>query len=771
MKINVIKIIVLLFLFFTSQAHSVTIDKINIFGLNANLENNILDALSFKPGQEFTPNESNEIINELYSTGYFNDISIEINNNQLDITVSENPYIKYFLIDYSKSPFLSNWLDSEPELLSNDSLNDLTRDSELSPGDIYTKLKLSNLISSIEDRFIKSGFYNISINQSVEIDSQNRAGISLIINQGKSAVIDSLKISGVTSFSEKDLLNLFPIGEPNIFLVNYFTKKDDYSEEKLSNGLMKLSNHYLNSGYLDFKVTDVETKLDESKTKISIDINISEGIQYKLGNVSFSGELGGINNGDLLKLLSINTGEIFNRQSVVNDIQKITDFYADQGYAFVDIQPVTSDFIDTVDVNINISLNKKVYINRISISGNTRTQDEVIRREIGISEGGLYSRSMLRDSVIKLRRLGYFSDVKMNASEVDGLQDKLDIFVEVTETQTGTVSFSVSHSNNYGVSIGAGIKEKNIFGSGNTLNSQIKLSESFNELSFYFQNPNFNNEQHSISYGFFLSELDDDDVMNDSYTISSKGLNLGYGIPLTEATKINTKLEYVKNEIKCGSAFSATNYENTQCSKSNNDEIKLSIDWNENTLNDYLYPTEGSNNAISLDVALPLADYRYYSLNASHSSYTPLSNDLTLKLTGNLGLIDGYSDEEVPFFKRYFGGGSGSLRGFGNKTLGPLYPNASAKGGELSVFGSANLITPAYLFDNNENMRLSAFIDTGNIYEKSSSIELNDLRMSTGLGFAYLSPIGAIGMYISTPVIKKSGDIIENFGFTLGTGF
>ena len=184
-----------------------------------------------------------------------------------------------------------------------------------------------------------------------------------------------------------------------------------------------------------------------------------------------------------------------------------------------------------------------------------------------------------------------------------------------------------------------------------------------------------------------------------------------------------------------------------------------------------MYPTKGINNALSAGIALPLGDYRYFNLNADHTSYRPVTETTTLKLTGNFNLSKGYSGKPLPFYKRNFGGGSGSVRGFGNKTLGPLYPNGKAKGGEIAILGSANLITPAFFFDNNEKMRMSAFIDAGNIYEKSSNIKLGDIRMSAGLGFAYLSPIGSIGAFISTPILKKDGDTIEDFGFSLGTGF
>ena len=771
MKNKIIKFVFLVSLFFSIQSLANPINKIDFVGLNVISNTTLMSILPVKIGDQYNENTSDEIIQTLFNTGYFSDISVINNNDNLTITLSENPYIKYFNVSTGTGSNWSNWLNNEQELLDTSSLNELIESNNLSAGNIYTKPKLVDFVTSLKTKYIAAGYYNSQIDSAVEVDSQNRIGIELNIDQGKRAKINSMSITGAAKFSDKELLDLFTIGEADFMLINLFTNKDHFTDIALNQGLELMTNLYFNSGYLDFKVLDVISTLDDNKEKLNIDIQISEGIQYKLGKVSFEGELGNQTAESLSDLLTIKSGDIFNRQSVVDDIQTFVDIYSDQGYAFVDINPITQDFLDTVNVKINISLNKKVYINRITISGNTRTQDEVIRREIGISEGGLYSRSALRNSVLKLRRLGYFSDVQMSANKVEGMTDKIDLSFIVEETKTGAVSFSVSHSNNYGVSFGAGIQEKNIFGSGNTLNAEFKLSESFNKVSFYFQNPNYNNQNHSISIGAFKSEINDDDIMQDSYEINMKGLNFGYGIPLSESTRLNSNIEYTKNDISCGSSFSATGYEPTQCATSSADEVKLSLNWSESTLNDYMYPTEGKSNVLAIGLATPLGDYRYFDINANHISYKPLSNDLTLKLTADLGLAKGYSGNELPFFKRYFGGGSGSVRGFGNKTLGPLYPNNKAKGGELSILGSANIIAPAYFFDNSDNMRMSAFIDTGNIYEKTSNIKLGDLRMSAGVGFAYLSPIGAIGMYWSTPILKKSGDVIENFGFSLGTGF
>jgi len=771
MKNKIIKFILVLSLVFSAQSFANSINKIDFIGLNTIPNSSLLDLLPVKIGDQYNSQISNKIIEVLFKTGYFSDIQIDIDNNNLVITLIENPIVKYFDVKIESGSAFSDWLNNESDFLDELKINEYIESSELSAGNIYTQSKFSDFASSLKDEYIAHGFYNVQIDSNIDVDIKNRIGIELNVNPGKRARISSMTISGANKISEEELLNLFSIGEADMVLINYFTNKDRYSDLALNQGLELLNNYYFNSGYLDFMILNVNSTLNDNKDKLSIDIQISEGIQYKLGKVSFEGELGNLTAENLSDLLTIKSGDIFNRQFIIDDIQKIVDIYSDQGYAFVNINPITKDVLDTVNVIMSISLNKKVYINRITIAGNTRTQDQVIRREIGISEGGLYSRSVLRNSILKLRRLGYFSNVQMNTSEVEGMPDKIDLNLVVEETKTGAISLSVSHSNNYGVSVGAGIQEKNIFGSGNTLDLELKLSESFNKLSFYFANPYLNNDNHSISYGAFISEIDDDDVMDDSYEISSKGLSLGYGIPLTENTRLNSKIEYINNDITCGSGFSAIGYEPDQCASSSKDEVKLSLNWNESTLNDYMYPTDGSSNALGIGIALPLGDYRYFNINANHISYEPISNDLTLKLTADLGLSKGYSGNDLPFFKRYFGGGSGSIRGFGNKTLGPLYPNNKAKGGELSILGSANIIAPAYFFDDNDNMRMSAFIDTGNIYEKTSNIELGDLRMSAGVGFAYLSPIGAIGMYWSTPILKKSGDVIENFGFSLGTGF
>ena len=387
MKNKIIKFIFLVSLFFSIQSFANTINKIDFVGLDIIPSSSLINLLPVKVGDQYNEQISNNIIEVLFKTGYFSDIKIDVDNNNLIITLIENPVIKYFDVKTGSGSAWSDWLNSDSDFLNEEKINEYLESNELSVGNIYTQSKFSDFVTSLKDEYIAGGFYGVQIDSNIDIDMKNRIGIELNVNQGKRARITSMTISGANKFSEDELLKLFLIGEADMMLINYFTKKDRYSDLALNQSLELMTNHYFNSGYLDFKILNVNSTLNDSKDQLSIDIQVSEGIQYKLGNVSFEGELGNQTAEKLSDLLTIKNGDIFNRQSVIDDIQTIVDIYSDQGYAFVDINPIIEDFLDTVNVKINISLNKKVYINRITISGNTRTQDEVIRREIGISEG------------------------------------------------------------------------------------------------------------------------------------------------------------------------------------------------------------------------------------------------------------------------------------------------------------------------------------------------------------------------------------------------
>ena len=761
MKKILIKISLVLGLALSSMAQSAPIKSIEILGLNAISRGTVLSYLPVEAGDDYNKKTSTQIIRALYKTHFFKDIEVSQSDQILKIKLQENPHIKYVeLLNYSD------------KVIEEESIKQVLKSMDLSQGKIFNKRQLDKLISQIEASYISKGYYGIKITKTIEIDDQNRVGIELDINEGEVARISSMKISGSEVHDEDDLLDLFEIGEADFFILNYFTEKDHYSKVALDAGVEAMKSLYINSGYLDFKINKIATDLSEDKQNISIDIQVNEGSEYKIGSIQFSGDLLNQSIDDLNDLLTIAKGDVFKRKKVIESIQAVTDLFADQGYAFAKVDPVTKENTKThiIDLDINIDLNKKVYINRITIVGNTRTQDEVIRREIGIAEGGLYSNTELDESIKKIKRLGFFSDVQMEVTKLKEFDDKINLHFSVEETKTGAFTIGLSHSNSSGAAFNMGVKENNFLGTGNTLNAALSNSEAVQEMSFYFSDPYFTEDKHSISYGIFTKSIDGASLDVSSYKIDETGFSLGYGIPLTEDTRISADIRISSRDIACGATFAST-YEVTQCASGDQTEVKTSVRWSNNTLDNFNYPTEGQKNSLSLDLTLPIADFRYYKLDASHKSYLPIGNDLTWKIKGSLGLAQGYGGKDLPFFKRYYGGGSSSVRGFDFNSLGATYGDGKAKGGELSLLAGTSIISPMKFINDSKNMRMSAFIDAGSVEEKASNISFDQIRVSTGVAFSWLTPVGPLGIYAATPLVKKSADKTKTIEFTLGTNF
>ncbi|SMN14619.1 Outer membrane protein assembly factor YaeT precursor [uncultured Candidatus Thioglobus sp.] len=809
----------------TSLVFSAPIKNIEILGLNVISRGTVLSYLPVEVGDDYGVQTSSKIIRSLYKTHFFKDIEVTEDEQTLKITVIENPHIKYL-----------DLLNHSEKVINNDTIKDVLSSMDLTPGKIFNKRQLDELIKQLKATYISQGYYSIKITPKVEIDSQNRVGVELDISEGEVARIKSMHISGSKVQKEEDLLALFEIGEPNFFIINYFTEKDHYSKVSLDAGIEAMKSYYINLGYLDFKVIDVKTELSEDKQSIDIAIQINEGDEYKVGKIEFTGDTLNQSSEKLSKLLTFNTGDIFERKRIIKSIKAITGVFTNQGYAFTEVDTITFEdkAAHAIGLKFKITPNRKVYINRISITGNTRTQDEVIRREIGIHEGGLYSDKELEESISKIKRLGFFSDVKMQTSKLQDFEDKINLRFNVEEAKTGTFSIGLSHSNNTGALFNVGMEERNFLGTGNTLNAKVSQSDAVKEIDFYFSDPYFTQDKHSISYGLFSKKTDGSKLDVASYKINETGVNLGYSIPITKDTRIGTglrissidmtcgahmagrdntikatqkdldknkdsdidndvylqdgkgnylnikgttttkKAEYVKvtatDQIVSGTDYTGKGFETKQCADDKKTEVKVSANWSNNTLNNYNFPTKGNTNSLGLDVAF--VDFQYYKLKVSHKSYYALNKHLTLNLKGSIGIAQGYGGKEVPFFKRYYGGGSSSVRGFSFNSLGAKYPGTDiAKGGELSMLMGVSMISPLTFLNDSKNMRAGVFIDAGGISEKASNFETNDFRASAGVAFSWLTPIGPLGIYFAKPFLKKAGDKTKTFEFTIGTSF
>jgi len=740
------------------------ISKITFEGLNTISRGTVLSYLPLEVGDDVNEKSINDSIDSLKKTNFFSDIKISFDKDVLLVTLIENPTIKY--IDFKGY--------KEDEVLNANLIEKIIANNSLKSGEIFVAENLEKLLKELKIFYNTNAYYEVLLSLNSKKDSKNRIGIEINIDEGERALIGSFKINGIKNFDSDDIYDLFDIGEPDFFLVNFFSERDIFSTRLFEAGIESMTNFYNSEGFLDANIANKKVSFNPETKKIDIEIDINEGKRYLYNDILFNGDLANVTVDKLKSFISLEKGDVFKRKKIIDSIQQITKLYQNMGFAYakVNSRAIPSSSNNFLDLEISIIPDSKVYVNRIDISGNFNTQDDVIRRKLNILEGQIYSKELIEESVNRVKRLGYFSSVDYQMNRHKYSPDMVDIKLEVIETKTGEMSIGLSHSNATGAALNAGISQKNILGTGNTLNANFTNSDALEEISFYFKNPYFGKDGQSISYGFFDKTLDAANIDTSSYMLDEKGFNLGYGLPLSKNSSIDSDMRFSSINLKCGSDL-ATLYESDQCNtyKSSND-LTVSLMYSTNSLNDYFFATEGQKNSIKSTLSLPVADYKYYRLELSHKSYYPALNNKTIKFSSRVNLGSGYGGQDLPFYKRYFEGGASSIRGFDFNSLGAKYSDGSPKGGEFSFLSSLALSSSLdFLGLDNENMRIGPFVDLGTISEKVSTLEFNDFRSSAGIQFSWLTPIGPIGFHYAQPVVKKSGDSIETFSFELGANF
>lgn len=788
-------IFILTLITLTSISYAQTISSIQITGLNTISKGTILSHIPIEVGDTVYQDTSNHIIRSLHKTSLFEDVFVLNDNGIIKIHLKEKPNIYNIEI--------TGYSDA---VIQKEQLDRLLKSVRLTQGEIFNQQVLNRVIKELKRNYQESGYYLATVQSKVDIDNKNRISVVITIKENNVVLIRSMQILNTKIFSQEDLLDEFAIGTPDFFLLNYFTEKDQYSKHKLESGLKKITALYKNAGYIDFKISQVITDITTDKKHIDIKITLYEGQVYKVGKIKFSGDSLYYSDKDIKNKITFKSGEIFNQKALTISAQNIVNYYTKKGYAFIDVSPITKQnpIAKTIDVEIPIHLSKRVYINRIIIKGNALTQDEVIRRELVQSEGSLYSSEDVRKSITNLKRLGYFSDVNMQVEKIPNAPDKINLILNVSETKTGNFTVGLSHSNETGLSTNLGVSEKNFLGTGNTLIVDFIQNKSLKKYGFSFIDPHFNDAGHSINYGLSHHELDASNLDISNYQISTSGGHIGYGIPVGEYIRTAATFHISNHDITCGSGFidientitthatgtllpnhrsdavvttdaTGTTTINTpgavsiQCAQ--NKEQRISLSWKKNTLNNYRNPTKGENISLSADIALPTGDFKYIKLDLKHDHYTQINKNLVFKLDYKIGIAKGYGGEELPFFRRYFGGGEHSVRGFAFNTLGDKYSTGRAKGGEVSLVGRAALVAPVPFVKDSSAMRLTTFIDAGSIYDTISDVNISDIRASVGVGFSWITVLGPITISYAIPVNKKDTDSVDKFNFSLGSYF
>jgi len=757
-----IRLFLLLFLAFSSLLRAELVNKIEIIGLEQISRGTVLSYIPVESGDVVDKINLSEISNILLKTNFFSSVKASFSNQVLNISVKENPSIKFI-----------EFKNYEEDLVLNQKIIDaMVKNFDLGLGKIFVESNLEKLIENLKDLYKTQAFYQTKVSIKKSLDEKNRIGIELSFNEGEQALISSMKIEGNNFFNEDDLKDEFDIGESDFFIINYFTERDHFSEKKYQAAIETLKSKYLESGFLEMAIESSKVEFIPEKNEISITIKINEGPQFLFGKIDFIGDYLGQNSKNLLTNFDLKQGDVFERKKVIAGIKKIAGYLQDNGYAYASVDSkLLPSKNNQIDIEIISNLDKLIYINRIDISGNTRTQDDVVRRQLGLTEGERYSKKELSDSINRIRRLGYFSSVIYDLKRHALNPDQADIIINVVETKTGEFTIGLSHANSTGAAVTAGISQQNILGTGNVLKANFSNSKAVKEASVYFKDPYFNNLGHSISYGFFNKSIDAANLDTSSYIIDESGINFGYGIPTSKDSNLFGEFRTSSIDLTCGTTMLTLN-EPSQCTINENLDMNLSLVYTSDDLNDFYFPSNGSKNTLRTVLTIPGSDFQYFKLEASNKNYYPVLKNKIFKFSSRLNFGTGIGNKELPFFKRYFEGGTSSIRGFDFNSLGEKYADGKPKGGEISVVSSIALGSSLdFVGLDNENMRISAFVDAGTIAKKSSDFSLNDLRSSTGIQFTWLTPIGPIGVHYARPLIKKSTDATSSFKFDLGASF
>ena len=724
------------------------VKDIQVKGLQRISLGTVYNYLPVNVGEKFSLNNVSPAIKALFKTGFFKDVSLEREGSTLIVNVVERPSI-------AKIIFVGN------KDLSKDDLTKALDKIGLSEGKIFDRQVLDKVEQELTRQYLSHGKYGLKIKTDVSNLTRNRVGIHIKISEGRVTKIKQINIVGNNAFDDKTLLSQFELNTSN--LLSFYSKDDQYSKQKLSGDLETLRSYYLDRGYINFSVESTQVAITPDKKDIYVTINVKEGDVYRLSKVKLAGNLV-VAPDELIKLVSVGPGEIFSRKNATETSKAIQDRLGDEGYAFANVNmvPEINEAQKTVDMAFFIDPGKRVYVHRINMRGNAKTRDEVLRREMRQMEASWASSSKIERSKTRLERLGYFESVNVETPPVVGTADQIDVNYTVVEKASGNLSAGIGYSQVQGIVLNANIAQDNVFGSGKRVNLAFNNSDYTTNYQFGFFNPYFTTDGVSQGYniGYAKRNAGAINIANYNTNIANAGIN--FGIPLNEFDQIRFDTDIKHTDL------SATAFSSQEILEFIRDEgskfwtFGQAVSWSHDTLNRAIFPNKGGQQRLSGLVMIPGSDLEYYKVGYRHQHYFPLAKDFTFKLNGEIAYGGSYGNTNgLPFFDNYFMGGTGSVRGFKNNTLGPRDSNGRPIGGSSKIIGNAELFFPVPFLSETKSVRLGTFFDAGALNDDFS---VDGMKFSAGVSGEWLSPFGALSVSAAYPINKGTFTYQPIFG-------
>jgi outer membrane protein insertion porin family len=654
------------------------VEDIRVEGVQRTDPGTVFSYLPVKVGETLTREKAQQALRALFATGFFKDVRLESEGGVLVVIVEERPAIAQ--VDFagvSEFPV--------------DTLRGALRDLGLAEGRIFDRAALEGAEQELKRQYLSRGKYGAEVQTTVTPLARNRVAIRFAVSEGEVARIRGINIVGARAFAEKALLDLFVLRTPG--WLTWYTRHDQYSRQRLAADLETLRSHYLDRGYLDFTIDSTQVSITPDRKDIYITVNVSEGEKYTVSAVRIGGQPL-VPPSELEPLVRLKAGDVFSRQLLTESQKAIADRLGNDGYAFANANAVPEVDRDkrTVAFTLMVDPGRRVYVRRINVVGNTKTRDEVVRREMRQLEGAYYDASRIQLSRRRIDRTRFFNDVSVDTAPVEGRPDQVDVTYSVEERQTGTLSLGIGFSTLDDVIVSASITQPNVFGSGKYLSLELNSGSVNRVYSLSYVDPYYTVNGVSRGFDLYQREVDATQLATGAYSTSTAGGGVRFSYPLSERDTLSIGVLGESVEVFTFETSAAV-YKNFVATFGNKYSYgALNAAWAHDTRDSLIVTTDGTLTRVSTEIAG--GDLEYYRLGFNQQFYWPLSRTLTLFLNADLGYASGRGGKPLPFFKNYYAGGPTSVRGYEDFSLGPRDAEGNSLGGTRRVVGNAELLFP-----------------------------------------------------------------------------
>jgi len=743
-----------------------TVKDIRVEGIQRTEAGTVFSYLPVRVGETYTDEKGAAAIKALYATGFFKDVRIEVEGDVLVVMIEERPAIAG--VDFSGT-----------KEFEKDQLTKALKDIGLGESRIFDRALVDRAEQELKRQYLSRGLYGVQITTTVTPIERNRVNISFAVDEGEVTRIKQINIIGNKAFPEKELLSLLNLRTPGWF--TWYTKADQYSKQKLTGDIEALRSYYLNRGYLEMQVESTQVSITPDKKDIYITININEGEKYSVSGVKLEGEMLGREE-ELRSLVQLKPGDVYSGEKLAESVKKITERMGNFGYAFANVNanPEINREKREVSFTVLIDPGKRVYVRRINIAGNTKTRDEVVRREFRQFENSWYDGEKIRLSRDRVDRLGYFTEVGIETPEVPGTTDQVDLNMSVKEKPTGNILLGAGFSSSEKVMLTGSIQQANAFGSGNTLGVDVNTSRRNRTIALTQSTPYFTDDGVSRSYEVFLRTTRPPEVNTGDYVVKTTGANVKFGVPFSEVDTVFFGAGVERTQVTTYTGVPGFNdspelykryvQDFGDGTEATTTSFPLTAAWQRDNRDSALVPTTGRYQRVNFEVA-PTGSLKYYRAVYQHQYFTPVLRAITLALNGEIDYGRGLGGKPYPIFKNFYAGGIGSVRGYEGSSLGPKASNGDPLGGASRIIANVELQFPFPGSGNDRTLRWFTFFDAGNVFAEGAKFQVSDLRYSVGAGISWVSPIGPLKLSFGVPLNKKEDDRKQSFQFQLGTGF